>query len=326
MTPNNNKESTSTAKYRYFGPYTSFREINAILDGVEEKYGLRQLSFEARHGAAAKKDYKRLFETVLDEVFGNIGEQSLQLMEKRKEYEEAGLLFESDYNQCRDVVVTAKASEDTRTVVVHVSQLRQGLVAGQFSYACDLPRGAGEEDVAEAIQMVLEQKHYPAGANTASKFSWFPDDILLSHESIDTKSLRNAILSACSGTVRKQKKKITIGTAVASGPRQDVDARLLRFASGNAEQAAIERSMGSVKCLVDGSSAAELATIIGSAKSPSRIECYVSTAFVDCRLVSSIGVVSLRYVYSRGSHLLGTNAQFFLLYDRMSVIRKVKRQ
>ena len=278
MTPNNGnyKEASSTAKHRYFGPYTSFKEINAILDGVEEKYDLRQLSFQARHGAASLEDYQILFKAVLEEVFCETGDQALQLIGKRKEYEEAGLLFESEYNQCRDVVVVGQATEHTTTVTVHVSQLRGGIVAGSYSYTCELPSDSGdEEDIADAILTVLEQRHYPAGENAESRFSWFPDDILLSHKPTDTKSLRKAILQACSDTARKQKRKITIGAPAQSGPRRDVDARLLRFAAQNAEQAAIHRAMGNVKSLIDGPSAAQLAKIIGSAKAPTRIECYV---------------------------------------------------
>lgn len=268
--------TANNQRYRYFGPYTSFREINAILEGIEDKYGLRQFSFKARHGEASPEDYKKLFETVLDEVFGEAGEKSLQLASKRKEYEEAGLLFDSHFNKCRDVVVVGKASEHTTTILVHVSQLREGLIAGRYSYECKLPVGFGEEDVSDAVQTVLEQRHYPAGMNAVSSFSWFPDDILSSHEFLDAKTLRKSILQACSDTERKQKRKISISTAAQSGPRREVDARLLRFASENAEQVAIEKAMGSAKSLVDGTSAAELATMIGSGKAPSRIECYVS--------------------------------------------------
>jgi excinuclease ABC subunit C len=32
-------------RYRYFGPYTSFKEINSVLEGIEEKYDLRSQSF-----------------------------------------------------------------------------------------------------------------------------------------------------------------------------------------------------------------------------------------------------------------------------------------
>lgn len=269
--------SATIQRHRYFGPYTSFKEINAILDGVEEKYDLRRKSFLARHGDASQEEYQQLFNKVVDEVFGKHGTtESLLLTSKRKEYEEAGLLFDSEYNKCRDVVAVGRASENARSIVVHVSQLREGIVAGRFSYSCELPTGFGEEDVAEAVQAVLAQRHYPAGENTKSAFSWFPDDILLSHQPFDQKDLRKSITQSFGDSGPKQRKKITIGTAAGSGPRRAVDERLLRFAKENAEQAAIEKSLGSVKSLVDGSSAAELAALTGCEKPPTRIECYVS--------------------------------------------------
>ena len=57
MTPNNGnyKEASSTAKHRYFGPYTSFKEINAILDGVEEGLGRAVM---AKHLISSKKNIR----------------------------------------------------------------------------------------------------------------------------------------------------------------------------------------------------------------------------------------------------------------------------
>jgi len=231
-----------------------------------------------------------LFNKVLDDVFGEQGKTESRLLStKRKEYEEAGLLFDSEYNICRDVVAVGKASEQARTIVVHVSQLRKGIVAGRFSYTCEMPIGFDEDDVADAMQTVLVQKHYPAGTNTQSAFSWFPDDILLSHEPVDQKHLRKAVISSFGENPPKQRKKFTISTCARSGPRQPVDERLMKFASENAHQVAIEKEFGSAKSLVDGSSAAELATILGCETPPSRIECYVSS-FVQflVRIVSFV--------------------------------------
>jgi len=277
VAPNKEEGFSTSQRYRYFGPYTSFREINAILEGVEEKYDLRAQSFLARHGGASQEEYKRLFETVLKEVFeGQGGREALLLTEKRKEYEEAGLLFDSDSNRCRDVVAVGREDEQAREIVVHVLQLREGIVAGRFSYSCELPIGFGDEDVADCIHTALTQRHYPSGENAQSKFSWFPDEVLLSHPPLDKTSLRKAIQESNGESEQKQKKKVNISTAAKTGPKKAVDARVLQFASENAKQAAIEKSLGSVKSLVDGSGAAELATLIGSARMPSRIECYVS--------------------------------------------------
>jgi hypothetical protein len=81
----------------------------------------------------------------------------------RTEYEQAGMLFDSKYNQCRDVVAIGQIDNDPSTAVVLVVQLRDGLVAGRFSYECKLPAGlTQEEDFSDVIQTVLERQHYPS--------------------------------------------------------------------------------------------------------------------------------------------------------------------
>ena len=274
VAPGKEDRSSTTERVKYFGPYTNFAEINAVLEAVEDKYDLRAQSFLARYGSVSLEEYRNLFERVLREVFTN--NSSTKLTEMREEYEEAGLLFEADCNNCRDVVAVGKADHQAREVVVHVSQLREGLVAGRFSYTCQLPVGSTDDDVADAVHTALTQRHYPAGENAQSKFNWFPDDVLLSHPPVDTKSLRKAIQQSCSENGQAQRKTIKIGTAALSGPNQAVDARVLQFATENANMAAIEQSLGTLKSLVDGSGAEELATLIGSEVLPSRIECYVS--------------------------------------------------
>ena len=41
-------------KHRYFGPYTSFRELYHVLDGIEEQYDLKGSAFLVRHGSLSK--------------------------------------------------------------------------------------------------------------------------------------------------------------------------------------------------------------------------------------------------------------------------------
>jgi excinuclease ABC subunit B len=273
---------TAKQSHRYFGPYTNFKEINLILERVEAKYDLRAKSFLARHGSESKVEYQRLFDKVMQDVFTdgihNGHEDSRTLRDMRIEYEEAGLLFDSKYNQCRDVVAVGHAGDAATSIVVHVLQLREGLVAGRFSYTCQLPsEGATEDDYADAIHTVLANRHYPSGGESRGGFSWFPDDVLLSHEPFDIKGLRNMVRQLCKEADPKRK-SITIRTAAkTNGPKREVDDRALEFATKNAHQAALNNSFGDTNaCLVDGSGATELAVMIGSKKAPSRIECYVS--------------------------------------------------
>jgi excinuclease UvrABC nuclease subunit len=91
----------NASKYRYFGPYPHFKEINAVLDGIEEQYDLRAKSFEARHGDYCKEEYANLFNLAMAEVFESKSSNTLIAM--RSEYEEAKLLFKSTGNRCRHV-------------------------------------------------------------------------------------------------------------------------------------------------------------------------------------------------------------------------------
>jgi hypothetical protein len=44
-------------------------------------------------------------------------------------------------NKCRDVVAVGPVDGVVTSAVVHVVQLREGRVAGRFSYECDLALG-----------------------------------------------------------------------------------------------------------------------------------------------------------------------------------------
>jgi excinuclease ABC subunit C len=273
------QEGEKASRYKYFGPYPHFSEINTILEGIEEKYDLRSKSFQARFGTVNKAEYHKSFQNVMTEVFESpedFGESSLPSL--RSEYEEANKLFESEYNQCRDVVAVGKNQD---TVVIHVLQLRNGLIAGQFSYTCELECGIeSEEDFADAIQTVLEQRHYPSGgAPAAGRYSFFPDEVLLQYPVMQSKELKAAIRSGRNAAEPDRKTgKISVRTSVSRGPRKEVDARALQCAIDNAEQVANERLLANIggvpKTSVDGTAVKELASMLSLEKEPERIECY----------------------------------------------------
>jgi excinuclease ABC subunit C len=284
VVPRRQEGQPGSQRYRYFGPYTSFKEINAVLEGIEEKYDLRSQSFLARHGSGgSKEEYQQLFEKSLEEVFtsaaaGRTEEGSLS--EMRVEYEQAGMLFDSRYNQCRDVVAIGQVDNETSTAVVLVVQSRDGFVSGRFSYECKLPTGlTQEEDFSDVIQTILERQHYPSGEESPSnRFSYFPDEVLLSHPPLDAKELKATIRRARNGVEPGRKSPITITCAATKGPRLEVDARALAFASENAQQVAFEKSLdaieGSTLSSVDGTAAIELASLLSLDQAPTRIECY----------------------------------------------------
>lgn len=130
-----------TSEYRYFGPYPHYSEINKMLDGIEEKYSLRSIAFQARHGTMKKMEYQKIFLQALDEIFdpntdttttassSNISteDKADDLAHMRTRYEEASMLFDSDSNKSRDVVAVGK-SDDGSTTVIYVLQLRDGMV------------------------------------------------------------------------------------------------------------------------------------------------------------------------------------------------------
>ena len=271
-------QSPSQETYRYFGPYTNFKELNAVTDHIEDKYDLRGKSFEARYGSGSLPEYQRLFEQMMKEVFTEGHFVSNELQDLRTEYEHAGILFESKYNKCRDVVAIGKKSDPVRdTVVVHILQLRDGLVAGRFTYSCTLPAGANSDgDFADAIYTVLTTRHYASGGESRGNFCWLPDSILLSHVPADLKGLRSTIREL-GKSAEPRKASIRVAGAAKKGDMLEVDKRTLELAEKNANQAAFEKSVGDMNIgIVDGSGALELAKLVGCERAPSRIECYVS--------------------------------------------------
>ena len=269
------------SRHRYFGPYTSFREINAILDSIESIYDLRAKSFLVRHGSASVEEYKETFNQALAHVLGKKKERDqIDIQKARAEYEEAGLLFDSPRNVCRDVVTLVEPENENENALVHVVQLRQGILAGQFSYECKIPSGiTTDEDRAVTIQTVLERKHYPSGREASAEgISFFPDKILLSHEVTDTQQLRAVIRQARSQIEPKRKTMIEISTASTRGSTREADARALDFCQKNALQVASQKRMenqrGSAVSSLDGRGAEELASLLSLKEPLKRIECY----------------------------------------------------
>lgn len=217
---------------------------------------------------------------MLDEVFSSSpgNDSRNELNSRRCKFEEANLLFESGFNKCRDVVAMAFCEDDHTTVVVQVAQLREKIVANIFSYECQVPFGLeNAEDQAAAIQSILENRHYPMGAEAPdSRFTWFPDEVLLSQDIVSENKLENVIKSARRVIEPDRRSRVRVGTASSRGEKAQVDKRAIRFVSENAHQAAYERSLtnGAVTTSVDGTAARDLAKLLSLPTPPSRIECY----------------------------------------------------
>lgn len=274
ITPGRQKGEESIS-YKYFGPYPHYSEINAILQGIEEKYDLRSKSFQARYGEVTKEAYQELFQTALSEVFetkGNPMDSSLPAL--RVKFEEGSYLFESEYNNCRDVVAIGQAGDDHSVYVVHVLQLREGIIAGQFSYTFEWEPGLiTDQDIGDAIQTILEQRHYPSGELALSgHFSFFPDEILTEYPLLDTKALKESVILARNAAESDQQRyKVAIRTAARRGHRREADERALKCAVENAAQKAREHIE---KRFADGKASLELASLLSLPRPPERIECY----------------------------------------------------
>lgn len=170
------------------------------------------------------------------EVFSNISAKTAQadLLQRPEQFEEAGLLFDSDQNQCRDIVAVAKLDDPSTRAktssLVHVAQLRNGIVAGQSSYVCQVPGKYDEftdKDFGDALQSVLCARHYPAGKGE-SGYQWMPQEILTAYKTPNLNGVKKVF----------GKEKVSIRTSAKNGRKKAVDARVLEFAAYNAEQAA----------------------------------------------------------------------------------------
>lgn len=277
------RHQNSSDRYRYFGPYTSFKEINQVLNQIETTYDLRAKSFLARHGSMPLKEYQELFSRVLQEVFDSHGESGA-LTEMRKQYEIAGMLFESEYNMCRDVVTAHKVHDTETDAIISVLQLRNGLIAGHFTYTCSVPSGlSSDSDLASALQTILVDRHYLAGEGSPNgSHTWFPDSILVSHLPLDIKAVKDTIRRSRLRVEPKRKGNISITTAATRGPRQPVDDRALQFAEQNVvlkEPSRLSKTSPLPSTMKDApwcsnEAAAELAILLALKRPPKRIECY----------------------------------------------------
>ena len=267
------------SKYRYFGPYPKYEDINAVLDHIEDTYDLRAKSFDARQGSGTQHEYKQLFDRAMSEVFEG-GDGGQAMMSLRAEYEEASLLFGSTYNRCRDVVAIGQSTGVANDAVVHVLQLRDGILANRFSYTCTLPKDCqGTEDLASVIESVLVQRHYPSGEGSAiGGFSFFPDEVLLQYPLVSTTQLKRVIKNARALVEPNGSTPTDVRHVVSRGPRQQSDERAIEFAIANAKQAAVDRIMegdrGATKTSLDGTAIKELEVMLTLEKPPKRIECY----------------------------------------------------
>jgi excinuclease ABC subunit C len=225
-------------------------------------------------------EYKELFNTALVEIFEAAGpENDSSLPARRSSYEEASLLFDSAHNACRDVVAVGRSNHEENSATVHVIQLRDGLIAGRFSYDCEIPAGLdSEEDLPSVIQTVLEKQHYPSGEAAPGKFTFFPNEILSQYPLPAGNELKQTLRAARKLVEPERTDKITLRTPVTRGPRKETDARAMEFAVDNAQQVALDRHqgrmVGATKTSVDGTAEEELASLLSLEKAPARIECY----------------------------------------------------
>jgi len=254
-------------RYRYFGPYTNYVEINKVMDEIESKYDLRSKLFLTRHGSLGKDEYKEVFQKVLDEAFQSSKlNEGAELRRMREEYEEGGKLFDAVENSSRDVVY-ACGIDETETLVT-VIQLRSGVIAGRFSYRCKVPAGHGE-DYTSAVEKILSEKHYPSG-ESPSQYSWFPDSVLLSHCPNDVTAIKNTLRESRKRAEPCRKGTISVRGAFKRGDKRVVDERTLHFAQQNVKDELSTQE----HYLPWKDSGIELADMLDLQEPPSRIECY----------------------------------------------------
>ena len=295
-------------KYKYFGPYPHYSDITAILEGIEETYGLRSMRFNARFGKVNKERYASKFDQAFREVFQATEDSRNQpLFNIRSKGEEASIIFDSDCNKSRDVVVAIESKDGSDEAIVLVLQLRQGLVMGLFSYTFELGQDVDmTKNFAEAIETILIERHYPSGeASQRAEYSFFPDDVLVQYPVSSLKDLKGAIRSSRDEVeVDRKGSKISVRRPASVGGRGKIDTRVLNFALQNAEQVARDRGVTGFNCAlptsVDGTAAVELANLLSLEKAPEKIECF------DISHLQGEAAVGSRVVFVNGrpqSHL-----------------------
>ena len=269
-------------KYKYFGPYPHFSDITAVLEGIDETYGLRSMRFHARFGDVDKEKYKARFNQAYREVFQGTGKShKLSLFDVRSKGEEASIIFDSDCNESRDVVVVVKSNAESKEVLVLVLQLRQGLVMGQFCYSYELNQDCDRnENYAEAIKVILTNRHYPSGeASQTPGYSFFPNEVLLQYPLSDVKDLSEIIKSSRDDVeINRKESRISVRSRAMTGARAQIDTRVIDFALRNAKQMAQEKwsrdKNFALPTSVDGTAAVELAGLLSLEKAPEKMECF----------------------------------------------------
>ena len=268
--------------YKYFGPYPKYSDVTAILEGIEQTYGLRSMRFNSRFGEVSKERYRSVFDQAFHEVFLGSGDSDkMPLFDIRSKGEEASIIFDSQCNKSRDVVVAVESGDGSKEVIVLVLQLRQGLVMGQFFYTFEHGEGVDtEQKYAEAIESILIERHYPSGeASHRAEYSFFPDEVLVQYLPSSSKELKDTIISSRDEVeLHRRGSKISIRRPALVGSRSNVDARVIDFALQNAEQIAQDRMIGefdnTLKTSVNGAASEELASLLSLEKAPEKIECF----------------------------------------------------
>jgi excinuclease ABC subunit C len=268
-------------KYKYFGPYPQYSDMTAILEGIEEIYGLRSMRFNARFGEVNKERYMAKFNQAFREVFqATENSHKLPLFNIRSKGEEDSIIFDSDCNKSRDVVVVIESKDGSKEAIVLVLQLRHGLVMGQFCYTFELGQDIDmNKNFAEAIEVIFIERHYPSGeASQRAEYS-FPDEVLVQYPVSNLKDLKGAIRSSRDNVdVDRKGSKMSVRRPASFGARGKIDTRVLDFALQNAEQLARDRGITELDCTlltsVDGTAAVELASLLSLEKAPEKIECF----------------------------------------------------
>lgn len=295
-------DTPKSSMYKYFGPYPDFKDASAIMQRIEDDYNLRSLSFQCRFGGLDSSEYMDGFNKALKEVFFDPSGPGSRLPASAENA--ASPLFHHKHNVERDIV-TIIPFGNKGEALVHVIQLREGIVTGQYPYTVSI--GAGitrDEDLGGLIQIVLEQKHYPLGDIISQPISqkFFPKELLVQYPLPDSRNLRTIFRRQCEETVPslqhcKALPKLIIRSPTVKGVRAKTDRIAMEFALENAQEVALIKSLDGVKTSIDGTAAKDLAKLLSLEHVPNRIEAY------DVSHTKGAVAVGSRVVFENGKPL-----------------------